>query len=151
MIRRPTDGLVGRGPRHPLLHQLSPDFNQVAILNAARAGRLAIEARQATIQVQLRAASDLSTFEYLLDQIDAPARTVEFIAEQLVGRAGGVAETAMHAFAQNCSRFFALGRIAELWTEMRLHSSKTRVQASRIEYARRIEGLLELMMDTHEH
>jgi hypothetical protein len=123
----------------------------VAILDAARASSLAIEAREAAVQVQLRAACDLGTFEYLLDEINASARTVEFIAEQLIGRTGGVAKTAMHALAQNGGCFFALGGASKLGTEMRLHSSKTRVQASRIEYARRIEGLLQVMMDTHEH
>ena len=40
-------------------------------------------------------------FEHLLDQVDTPARAVELVAEQLVGRAGGGAEPAMDAGAQD--------------------------------------------------
>ena len=41
-----------------------------------------------------------------LDLIDAPARTVELVAEQRMGRTGRVAEAAMHALAQD---FVGLG------------------------------------------
>ena len=40
-------------------------------------------------------------FEYLLDQINAATRAVEFIAEQLIGRAGRGAKAAMHAGPQD--------------------------------------------------
>jgi hypothetical protein len=39
--------------------------------------------------------------EHLLDQVDAAARAVELVAEQLVGRAGRGAEAAVHALAQD--------------------------------------------------
>ncbi len=39
--------------------------------------------------------------QHVLDQIDAPARAVEFVAEQHIGRAGRGAEAAMHAGAQD--------------------------------------------------
>jgi len=51
--------------------------------------------------VQLRRLADRLTFEHLLDQVDATARSVEFVAQQLEGRAGGRAEAAMNAAAQN--------------------------------------------------
>ena len=39
--------------------------------------------------------------KHVLDEVDAAARAVEFVAKQREGRAGGRAKTAMHAFAQN--------------------------------------------------
>ena len=40
-------------------------------------------------------------FQHLLDQVDAAARAVELVAQQLVGGAGGGAEAAVHALAQD--------------------------------------------------
>ena len=42
-----------------------------------------------------------AALEHLLDQVDAPARAVELVAQQLVGRARRRAEAAMHARAQD--------------------------------------------------
>ncbi len=42
--------------------------------------------------------------QHVLDEIDAPARTVEFVANQNVSRTGRVAETAMDARAKNLVR-----------------------------------------------
>ena len=39
--------------------------------------------------------------QHLLDEIDAPARRIELVAEQHIGRAGRLAEAAMHAGAQD--------------------------------------------------
>ena len=39
--------------------------------------------------------------QHVLDQVDAAARAVEFVAEQQEGRAGRGAEAAMHAGAQH--------------------------------------------------
>ena len=89
--------------------QFSADINQVPVFNTARTGCLAIEAGQAAIQVLLRAARDFGAFEHLLDEINPASWTIQFIAEQLIGRTGGIAETAVHAFAQDGRRFLALG------------------------------------------
>jgi hypothetical protein len=43
--------------------------------------------------------------QHLLDQVDAAARTVEFIAKRHIGRTGRRAEPAMNALAQNLFRF----------------------------------------------
>ena len=56
-------------------------------------------------------------FEHLLDQIDAAARAVEFVAEQLIGRAGRGAEAAVHAFAQDASASCAFGRVFDEFGE----------------------------------
>ena len=51
--------------------------------------------------------------QHLLDQVDAPARRIELVAEQHIGRAGRLAEAAMHAGAQNIVRHRDV-RIGEL-------------------------------------
>ena len=40
-------------------------------------------------------------FQHILDQVDAPARAVEFVAQHLIGGAGRRAEPAMHAGPQD--------------------------------------------------
>ena len=52
-------------------------------------------------------------YAHLLDQVDAAARPVEFVAEQLVGRAGRGAKAAMHALAQDRVGLAAVGRVAD--------------------------------------
>ena len=51
--------------------------------------------------MQLGFAGGLGTFEHLFDQVNAAARPVELVAQQLVGRAGGGAKPAVHAAAQD--------------------------------------------------
>ena len=59
-----------------------------------RAGRHARQARQAAVDVANRALGRrLAALEHLLDQVDAPARAVELVAEQDIGRAGGGTES----------------------------------------------------------
>lgn len=103
------------------LGDLAADLDQPAVLHAGRAGRFAVAAGEAAIQVDLGAARDRRAFHHLLDQIDAPARAIEFVAEYLVGRAGRRAETAMHAIAQNGVGLVAIGRVANEVREVGLH------------------------------
>ncbi len=60
-------------------------------------------------------------FEHFLDEIDAPARAIEFIAEQNEGRAGRGAKAAMDASAENFFGFRCrgIGQLGE--RKMRLH------------------------------
>ena len=51
--------------------------------------------------MQLGFGADGVAFDQLFDQINAPARRVEFVAEYLVARAGSETKSAMHAIAQN--------------------------------------------------
>src|SRR5690606_32290726 len=92
---------------------------------------------------------------HLLDEVDASARPVELVAEQLVGRAGGSAETAMHAFAQDGFGFLPVGRALEPVCEMGFHvrrvrfgsevrvaelrTSEVRIHAAGVEDAARVE------------
>ena len=110
-----------RRARHLLVDDLAADVDQVAVLHAARAGALAVAAGEAAVQVQLRAARRRLAFEHLLDQVDAPARAVELVAQQLVGRAGGGAEAAVHALAQDGLGLCAVGRALEFGGEFGLH------------------------------
>src|SRR6478609_10468501 len=80
--------------------------------------------------------------QHLLDQVDAPARRIELVAEQYVGRTSCGAEAAMHASAQD---FFRGGdlRIFQLReSERSLHQLHTRPHATGIEHARWIETFL---------
>ncbi|MNW00913.1 hypothetical protein D3C71_1964680 [compost metagenome] len=62
-------------------------------------------------------------FKHLLHQIDAAARAIQLIAEQLVSGAGGGAETAVHALADDGLGFFAFGRVAQEFGQCGLHGS----------------------------
>ena len=48
-------------------------------------------------------------FQHLLDQVDPPARAIELVAEQHIGRTGRGAEAAMHAGAQDLVGFGDIG------------------------------------------
>ena len=72
---------LARGPLHALLGFRAADVEQRVIAHAGRAGRLAVAARQAAVEMLLRALAARLAFEQLLDQVDAPARPVELVAE----------------------------------------------------------------------
>src|SRR5216683_5453691 len=95
----------------------------MSVLDAARTRGLAIETGQAAIQMLLRAARDFPALEHLLHQIYSSARSIELVAQQLIRRAGRVAETAMHALADDGLRLFAVLGVREFGTQMRLHGS----------------------------
>lgn len=59
--------------------------------------------------------------EHVLDQINAPTRTIEFVAEEEIGRAGRSAEPAMDARPEDTLRL-AHGRLGQrCYREIRLH------------------------------
>ncbi len=102
-----TQQSLRQRPRHLLLDDLAADIDQPPILHAGRTSRFAIAASQAAVQMQLRPGRRFLAFQHLLHQINAAARTVQLIPQQLVGRAGCGAKAAMHAFAQDFLRFLA--------------------------------------------
>ena len=114
-------GAGSRRARHLLCDDVPADVDEPAVLHARRAGRLAGAAREAAIEVQLRLLRRLAAFEHLLDQIDAPARTVELVAQELIRRARREAEAAMHARAQDRVGLAAVGRVADEIGERGLH------------------------------
>src|SRR5207237_247586 len=98
----------GGGAGDTLFGERAPDVQQPSVLHARRTGALAGAAGQTAVQMQLGARADRRPLEQLLHQVDAAARAVELIAEQLVGRTGRETETAVHAGAQNRLRFAPL-------------------------------------------
>src|SRR6185437_15621406 len=97
-------------------------IDEVHVMDARRAGRHAREAGEAAVDML----DDLGrrrtvVLQHVLDQVDAPPRAVELVAEQHIGRAGRGAEAAMHAGAQDLLGGVGV-RIGELGGgEMRLH------------------------------
>ena len=103
--------------QRPRIVPLDPDprlIDQMHVVHARRAGGHAGEAGQAAVDMldHLRRRR-LVLFQHLLDQIDAAARAIEFVAEQHIGRTGRGAEPAMHAGAQDLVGFRDIG-IGEL-------------------------------------
>ncbi len=99
--QQPAEGAVGERARHLLLHQGAADVHEPAVLDARRAGGLARAAGEAAVEVHLRLRGHGGALERLLHEVDAPARAVELVAQQVVGRARGEAEAAVHALAQD--------------------------------------------------
>ena len=83
--------------------------DQVHVVHARWAGRHAGQAGQAAIDMAHHLLGRrLAAFQHLLDQVDAPARGIELVAQQQEGRAGRRAHAAMDAGAQDA---VALGRV----------------------------------------
>ena len=99
---------------------------------------------------ELRRARDLLALEHLLHQVDAAARAVELVAEQLVGRAGGRAEAAVHALAQDGVGLPALRRVADEVGEVRSAWQRLCVQAAGVEDAGRVECGLQSSVDRRQ-
>jgi hypothetical protein len=93
------------------------------VFDAGGAGRFAGAAGQAAVEMQARLFSHRLAFEHLLDQVDAAARAVQFVAQQLVGRAGGGAKAAMHALAQDLLRLLAGAGVADKVSESGIHQN----------------------------
>jgi hypothetical protein len=71
----------------------------------------------------LSAAPHLAAFQHVFDEVDAPPRPIEFIAQYLVRGTGGIAESAMDATAQYGFRRLALFAVFEFGTQRGLHGS----------------------------
>src|SRR6218665_3430768 len=103
----------------------------MAVLHAPGAGAVALAASQETVQEHLGFAAPGPSIQHLLDQVDAPSRAVERIAEQLVGGAGGAAKAAVHALAQYGFGFQAVGTVAVFGGEAGLHGGGQRWATTR--------------------
>ena len=85
-----------------LLDVRAGEVDEVHVVDAARAGRHAGEAGEAAVDVVLHLGAGIPiVLEHVLHQVDAAARGVALVAEQHVGRAGGGAQAAVHAAAQD--------------------------------------------------
>ena len=97
------------------------DVEQARILDTRGTGGLACAATQAAIEVDLGGAARLVPLQEGLDEVDAPARAVQLVAQEPVGRAARRAETAMDATAQDGVGLPACGRVLDEGGERRLH------------------------------
>ena len=88
-------------------------------------GQVVSQARQVRQRSRCRRvlAVDRRALQRLLDEVDAPARAVQLVAQQLVGRAGRGAEAAVHALAQDGVGLAPLGRVADEIGQLSLHGA----------------------------
>ena len=131
-----------------LLDVLAGVIDQMHVMHAGRTGGHAGEARQAAVDMLDHFARGRPlVLEHVLDQIDAPARAIELVAEQHIGRTGGGAEAAMHAGAQDFFRGVDL-RVGELREgEVGLHALHPRPHAAGIEHALGVEAFLHALAE----
>ncbi len=104
-----------------LVDKLSAYVRKPPVLDARGAGGFAGATGEAAVKVQLRAGGGRDALQHLFHQVDAPARAVQLIAEQLVSRAGGRAKPAMHALSQDGISLRALGRALDEIGQCGLH------------------------------
>ena len=77
-------------------------IDEVHVVHAGGAGGHAGQAGEAAVDMADHLlAGGAAGLQHVLDEVDAAARAVEFVAEQNEGRAGRGAETAMHAGSQD--------------------------------------------------
>ena len=86
---------------HQFFRSSAAYVGQLSILHTGRARRFASAASQAAIQMQLCGAAGAVGLQHIFDQINSSARAVQFIAQQLICGAGGVAKAAVHTTAQD--------------------------------------------------
>ena len=108
-----------------LFGQIAADIQQELVLYSRRTSRFARPACQTTIQVQLSLARRLLALKHLLDEIDTTTRTIQFIAQKLVGWTGCIAKTAMDTGSENGVRLFPDGRLLICRANTGLHSPYT--------------------------
>src|SRR5699024_10446547 len=118
---RPVQQPGTRGALHLLVDEGATDIQQFRVFNTGGAGGLAHAAGQAAIQVSLRFRRGLRTFHDLLHQVNTPARAVTLVTEQLIGWAGGSAETAMGTGAQDAIGLLGVGRLQQIVDDGCLH------------------------------
>jgi hypothetical protein len=98
LVCRSGAGLEPRAKRH----------DELTVADAGGAGRFAGEAAEAPIDVGPRVVERQIALECLFHQHDSAARRVHLLAEHLVGRAGGEAETAVDAGGDGASHRLAV-------------------------------------------
>ena len=96
--------------------------DEVRVVHAGRTRRHARQAGQAAIEMfDHRRRRRLAGFQHRLGEIDAAARTVEFVTEQQVGGTRGEAEAAVHAGAQDGVRLAETRRGKSSLSELGAH------------------------------
>ena len=121
LAQRLAQQALRQRPLHLLVDEPAADVDQVPVLDARRAGGLAVAAGEATVEMGLRRRAGGHALHHLLDQVDAPPRAVALVAQQLIGGAGRGAEAAVHAAAQDALGRDAVGRVLEPIGEVGFH------------------------------
>src|SRR5690348_9704393 len=98
--------------------------------------------------MQLRLTSRRVPLEHLLDLVNPPTRTVELIAEELIGRAGSQTKSTMHARPQNIIRSAAVRALLRPCGETRFHRLQTLEQSAGVENTLRIEAAFQSLVDS---
>jgi hypothetical protein len=119
--QHPAFYLFARAPSHLLIDDGAANIHQTPVLNAGRTRCLTRAARQTAVEVKLRPFRRGSAFEDLLHEVNAAARSVEFISKQLVSRAGSGTKSAVHALAQDRISLAAGGCVPDEVSEIRFH------------------------------
>ena len=112
----PAQEAIGQRARVARLDVMPAMVDQVHVVHARRAGRHAGQARQATVDVpDFRLARRAVALQHRLDEVDPPTWAVALVAQQHEGRAGGGAEAAMHALAQDilAARRLRIGELGQ--------------------------------------
>ena len=130
--QNPAQNTVGQRSAIGLFDVFPRMIHQMPVLHARGAGCHAGQAGQAAVDMADRArVGGAALFQHVLDQVNAPARTVEFVAQHLVGRAGGGAQAAVHAGPQDLVRPRHGGVFQLIGRECRLHRRVFRYQPIR--------------------
>ena len=112
-----------QGARAFPFHRLAADVQQMVVVHPGGAGGLAGTAHQAAIQVAADLGGGGLALQHPLDLVDAPAGAVQLVAQELVGGAGGGAEAAVHAGAQDAFGLAACGGVADEVGQIGLHGT----------------------------
>ncbi len=116
---------IAAGARHLALDHFAADVEQPRVLHARGACGFAGTAGKAAIEMQAGLLSRLDAFEHLLDQINTAARSVQFVTQQLIGRAGRGAEAAMDAPTQDLLGLAAGGGMTDEIGKMGFHAQNS--------------------------
>jgi len=100
--QNPPQGTVAEGPFVAFFDVIAGVIHQMHIVHARGAGRHTRQTGQAAVDVFDRLFIRIAVvFEHVLDQIDTPARAIQFIPQHLIRGACGGAKAAVHTGAQD--------------------------------------------------
>src|SRR5262249_18666729 len=111
-------------------------IDEVHVVDARRACRHAGKAGEAAVDMSDHRRSRRPVLlQHLLDQVDAPARAIELVAQQYIGRTGCRAKAAMHTGPQDLVglRDVGIGKLGQ--AELRLHVAGPRIMRPRLRIA----------------
>jgi hypothetical protein len=104
-----------------VLHNLPADIEKPSVLYPGRTGCLTGATRQAAMQMNNTVIRDGVVFQQIFDEVDAPTRSVEFIAEQLIRWTSGCTKPAVHTFSQYGIGLLHFGQRDQVWMDIGLH------------------------------